>query len=81
MFNLYGGMTYYSGKLYTQNSLISHNHDYSYTFTPSRLIFPRSFLWDDGFHMLVGIKYRPDIMIKIINNWMRKIDIFGWMGR
>jgi hypothetical protein len=31
--------------------------------------------------MLVGLKYRPDIMIKIVNNWIRKIDLFGWMGR
>jgi hypothetical protein len=48
--NLYGGITYYFGRLYTQNSLLLHKQDYSYTFTPSRLIFPRSFLWDDGFH-------------------------------
>lgn len=38
---------------------MSHQHDYSFTFTPSRLIFPRSFLWDDGFHMTVMAKVKP----------------------
>jgi mannosyl-oligosaccharide glucosidase len=55
--------------------------DYSYTFTPSRLIFPRGFLWDDGFHLSVALHSNPNKVINIIHNWLRKVDIFGWIGR
>lgn len=79
--NLYGGMTFYYGRLYTQNSLTVHKQDYSYSFTPSRLIFPRSFLWDDGFHQSVIANYDPFIVLDVLSNWMNKIDIFGWIGR
>lgn len=79
--NLYGGMTFYFGRLYTQNSLILHRQDFSYTFTPSRLIFPRSFLWDDGFHQMVTVHYNPDLVMDMLEGWMRKIDMFGWVGR
>ena len=74
-------MTFYFGRLYTQNALIAHRQDFSFTFTPSRLIFPRSFLWDDGFHSMVPVKYNPNLVIDVLENWMRKIDIFGWIGR
>lgn len=74
-------MTFYYGRLYTQNSLTVHRQDYSYTFTPSRLIFPRSFLWDDGFHQSVIVNYNPNIVLDVLTNWMNKIDIFGWIGR
>ena len=67
--------------LYTQNSLLRHEIDYSYTFTPSRLIFPRGFLWDDGFHLSIVVNYNPTIAIHVIHNWMRKIDLLGWIGR
>lgn len=76
-----GGMTYYEGKLYTQNSIMSHQHDYSFTFTPSRLIFPRSFLWDDGFHNAIMANYNPDLTLQVLHSWFKKIDLFGWIGR
>ena len=58
-----------------------HRQDYSYTFTPSRLIFPRSFLWDDGFHQSAMVHYDHKIVLDMLNNWMNKIDLFGWIGR
>ncbi len=76
-----GGLAYYEGKLYTQNSIMSHQHDYSYTFTPSRLIFPRSFLWDDGFHTSIMAAYKPDLTMEILHSWFKKVDLFGWIGR
>jgi mannosyl-oligosaccharide glucosidase len=79
--NLYGGLTYYYGRLYTQNSLLLHKQDSSYSFTPSRLIFPRSFLWDDGFHSNVIVNYNSQIVFDVWLNWINKIDIFGWIGR
>jgi hypothetical protein len=79
--NLYGGLTYYQGLLYTQNSLLQHKQDSSYSFTPSRKIFPQSFLWDDGFHQNVAVHYHPLMVFEIWINWVNKIDIFGWVGR
>jgi mannosyl-oligosaccharide glucosidase len=76
-----GGLAYYEGKLYTQNSIMSHQHDYSYTFTPSRLIFPRGFLWDDGFHNSIMAAYKPDLTMDILHSWFKKVDLFGWIGR
>ena len=67
--------------MYTQNSIISHQHDYSFGFTPSRLIFPRSFLWDDGFHMTVMANLKPELTMQVLHNWLKKVDIFGWIGR
>ncbi len=81
LYNLYGGIAFYQGVLFTQNSLIRHEFDFSYSFTPSRLIFPRGFLWDDGFHLSVAVHYNPSIAIQVIHNWLRKIDLFGWIGR
>ena len=79
--NLFGGITYYTGRLFTQNSLMLHRQDYCYSFTPNRLIFPRSFLWDDGFHQAVAINYKPKIVLDILMSWVNKIDNFGWIGR
>lgn len=81
LYNLYGGIAFYYGVLYTQNSLIRHEYDFSYSFTPSRLIFPRGFLWDDGFHVSIAVHYNPSIAIQVIYNWIRKIDLLGWIGR
>lgn len=74
-------MAFYYGTLYTQNSLIKHEFDFFYGFTPSRLIFPRGFLWDDGFHLSIAVHYNPSITIQVLSNWLRKIDMFGWIGR
>lgn len=60
---------------------MAHSHDYCYSFTPSRLIFPRSFLWDDGFHQAVAINYNPELVMDVISSWLNKIDSFGWIGR
>jgi hypothetical protein len=38
-------------------------------------------LWDDGFHLSVAVHHNPTKVISIIHNWLRKIDLFGWIGR
>lgn len=79
--NLLGGQAFYFGQLYTQNSLLNHELDFTHSFTPSRLIFPRGFLWDDGFHQLVALKRHPQLVLEILGGWLRKIDLFGWLAR
>ena len=56
--NLLGGIANYYGSLKVKQD--SKDEDFVYdspkwvlSFTPSREIFPRGFLWDDGFHILV----------------------------
>jgi hypothetical protein len=36
------------------------------SFTPSRIKFPRGFLWDDGFHLLVASDYNPLLCIQVL---------------
>jgi mannosyl-oligosaccharide glucosidase len=74
-------MAFYQGVLYTQNSLIRHEFDSFHSFTPSRLIFPRGFLWDDGFHLSISVHYNPALTVNLLLNWIRKIDLMGWIGR
>jgi hypothetical protein len=81
VYNLFGGMAFYWGVLYTQNSLMRYELDYSYGFTPSRLIFPRGFLWDEGFHLSVAAHYHPEVALRVIRGWLGKIDLLGWIGR
>jgi mannosyl-oligosaccharide glucosidase len=67
--------------LYTQHSLVTQDQTFTHSTTPSRLIFPRSFLWDDGFHMMVLVKNYKHLALRFLNQWMDKIDIFGWIAR
>ena len=61
--------------------MIAQTHSYTFGMTPSRLIFPRSFLWDDGFHMMVICQHGPLLVLGFVENWMSKVDILGWIGR
>lgn len=29
----------------------------------------------------MALHYAPDKAISVIHNWLRKIDLFGWIGR
>ncbi|KAF1937561.1 glycoside hydrolase [Clathrospora elynae] len=51
------------------------------THTPSRAMFPRGFLWDEGFHLLPVIEWDADLALEVIRGWLALMDNDGWIAR
>ncbi|CAJ2677592.1 unnamed protein product [Trifolium pratense] len=89
--NLLGGIGYFYGqsKIALSRTLNDREHvDYLsywpaelYTAVPCRPIFPRGFLWDEGFHQLVIWRSDVHISLDIIGHWLDLMNIDGWIPR
>ncbi|KAK2438022.1 mannosyl-oligosaccharide glucosidase GCS1 [Trifolium repens] len=89
--NLLGGIGYFYGqsKIALSRTLNDREQvDYLsywpaelYTAVPCRPIFPRGFLWDEGFHQLVIWRWDVHISLDIIGHWLDLMNIDGWIPR
>ncbi|GAB6025474.1 hypothetical protein CHUAL_011214 [Chamberlinius hualienensis] len=83
--NLVGGIGYFYGKSVVKSSYSKDPVYYFegplYTAVPSRSFFPRGFLWDEGFHLLLIARWNLDIAKDIIAHWLDMINIEGWIPR
>jgi len=82
---LIGGIGYFSGvsrvqSIYNENP-VSYWPATLYTAVPSRSFFPRGFLWDEGFQLLLINKWNPEISLDIISHWLDLMNVEGWIPR
>ena len=81
--NLLGGIIYLHGSTYFSDGdkIVETSPVSLLTDTPSRLAFPRGFLWDTGFHNLIVQKWDIQLALQILQSWLSLMDGDGWIGR
>ncbi|KAG9461033.1 hypothetical protein GDO78_018380, partial [Eleutherodactylus coqui] len=83
--NMLGGMGYFYG-----SSLVRSRHNLEpvsyppaplYTAVPSRSFFPRGFLWDEGFHLLLVARWDRSLAWQSLAHWLDLMNSDGWIPR
>lgn len=52
-----------------------------FTHTPARAVFPRGFLWDEGFHLLPVLDWDANLAMEVVQSWLNTMDDDGWIAR
>ena len=52
-----------------------------FTHTPARAVFPRGFLWNEGFHLLPVLDWDVDLAMEVVRSWLGTMDSDGWIPR
>lgn len=87
--NMLGGLSYsYGDILVNANLKLQENRRTSnaekkelFTSTPSRVTFPRGFLWDEGFHLLLLCRWDHILCMEIVASWLNTQTSTGWIPR
>ena len=51
------------------------------TAVPARQTFPRGFLWDEGFHELLLVRFDRGIAMDVMRHWANLVSKEGWLPR
>ena len=80
--NLLGGIQYSYGKIRVLQADGSEPPNKElFTATPSRVGFPRGFLWDEGFHQNLICEWNTTLCITMMRTWFNSIQDDGWIPR
>lgn len=82
--NLLSGIGLFTGPIYIQEGQgEKHYSMYNtlFTCTPSRKVFPRGFLWDEGFHQLIVCRWNKELCIEMLKSWLNTMREDGWIPR
>lgn len=79
------------GEMDAADSLVDRKSIELITATPSRTIFPRGFLWDEGFHQLLISEWDWRLSLTVITYWLNAMYVYdgpkssfcegGWIPR
>lgn len=81
--NLLGGIGYYYGpvKIKQGGKGVYDEPAELFTGSPSRSRFPRGFLWDEGFHLMITCQWSRFLCMDILSNWFNSMKPNGWIPR
>lgn len=82
--NMLGGIGYFYGRTLVEtekNHKVYRAPAGLLTATPSRALFPRGFLWDEGFHQLIVQRWDPTLSRACLTSWLAQMDGSGWIPR
>ncbi|XP_054163075.1 mannosyl-oligosaccharide glucosidase-like [Oppia nitens] len=80
-----GSIGYFNGNLSVNSPGMTQPKTYGplqiLSAVPSRPIFPRPFLWDEGFHNLVIQRWNSSLTTTIMKSWFNLMNVDGWIPR
>ena len=84
--NMLGGIGYFYGEYLVKgdfNNQLIHKCEPAELFSasPSRPQFPRGFLWDEGFHLILINKWNSKLAKASLVSWLNRMMYSGWIPR